>query len=235
MDVTTTQLGTLSVLALVDSTSVGTLVVPLWLLLSPAGTRVDRMLVYLATVATFYLGVGLLLLVGVDVVSDVVGGLADQRWLRWVQLVVGAGLLAWAVLWTRRPGEAVQDGSGPGRLRGWRDRVASDASVRGLVGLALVVTLVELAMMLPYLAAVGTISSSDASWPTRVLLLVGYCLVMVLPALLLTAARVATRRRLDPVLVRVDGWITRTAGETTAWVVGLVGFFVAGNAYGALF
>lgn len=233
MDVTPTQLSTLLLLALVDSTSVGTLVVPIWLLLSPAGARVGRMVAYLGTVALFYLGVGLLLLAGVDVVSDLVGGLAEQRWLRWVQLVVGAGMLAWAVLWTRRETDGSE--ASPGRLRRWRDRIAADSSTRGLVALALAVTVVELAMMLPYLAAVGTISSSGTGWPVRVLLLMGYCLVMVLPALALTVARVAVRRRLEPVLVKVDTWITRTAGETTAWVVGLVGFFLAGNAYGVLF
>ncbi|WP_162246474.1 GAP family protein [Aeromicrobium sp. Root495] len=229
MDVSPAQLSTLLFLALVDSTSVGTLVVPLWLLLAPGATRVGRMAVYLGTVATFYLGVGLLLLAGVDVASGLAGGLADQRWLRWVQLVAGAGLLGWAVLWTRRP-----DTGSPGRLRRWRERVSADSSARGLVGLALVVTVIELAMMLPYLAAVGTISATDGSWPTRVLLLAAYCLVMVLPALVLTAARVAARRRLDPLLVRVDGWITRAAGETTAWVVGIVGFLLLGDAYQAL-
>ncbi|RYJ05279.1 MAG: hypothetical protein EON52_12390, partial [Actinomycetales bacterium] len=85
MDVTPAQLSTLLVLALVDSTSIGTLVVPIWLLLSPAGARVGRMAAYLGTVALFYLGVGLLLLAGVDVFSDLAGGLAEQRWLRWVQ------------------------------------------------------------------------------------------------------------------------------------------------------
>ncbi|MEH3032797.1 MAG: GAP family protein [Aeromicrobium erythreum] len=229
MDFSPAQLGTLAVLALVDSTSVGTLVVPVWLLLSPGGVRVRRMVAYLATVAGFYLVVGVLLLTGVDVVGSVVGDLAEQRWLLWGQLGLGAVLFLWAVTWTKP-----KDG-GSGRLLRWRERVTSDESVRGLLGLALVVTVVELAMMLPYLAAVGTISSSDAAWPLRVVVLAAYCLVMVLPALLLTVLRVAARRRVDPVLERIDAWVRRTAGETTAWVAGIVGFLLAGNAYDALF
>lgn len=232
MDLSAAELGSLVVLALVDSTSIGTLVVPLWLLLAPHGVRLPRMGAYLVTVATFYLGVGVLLLAGVDVVSDVAGGLADQTWLRWVQLVVGGALLVWAVTWRRPDPDGRQ---APGRLRRWRERIASDASVRGMVVLALTVTVVELAMMLPYLAAVGTISASGAAWPVRLGLLTAYCLVMVLPALLLTVLRVAARSRIDPLLRRVDEWITQNAAESTVWIAGIVGFLVAGDAAQALF
>lgn len=232
MDLSPAELSGLIFLALVDSTSIGTLVVPVWLLLSPHGVRLGRMGVYLGTAALFYLGVGVLLLAGVDVVSDVVGGLADQTWLRWVQLVVGGALFLWAVTWSRPDATERET---PGRLRRWRERIAADASVRGMVVLALAVTVVELAMMLPYLAAVGTISASGAAWPVRLGLLAAYCVVMVLPALVLTVVRVVARERLDPLLRRVDEWITRNAAESTAWIAGIVGFLVAGDAAGALF
>lgn len=211
-------LGTLLVLALVDSTSTGTLIIPIWLLLAPSGFRVRRMAAYLTTVAVFYFGVGVLLLLGVDLVTTVVDGLSDRTWLRWAQLVLGVALFALSFKPTRAPDPAA-DGSeqrDPGRLRRWRDRVAQDGTVRGLVGLALIATTMELAMMLPYLAAVGTLASSGATWPTMLLVLAGYCLVMVLPALALTTARAVARRAVDPLLHRLDAWTTRNAGEMTA-------------------
>lgn len=230
MDLTLTELGTLAVLALVDSTSVGTLIVPIWLLTAPHGVRASRLALYLTTVVAFYFAVGVLLLAGIDVVSGLVSGLEDLEWLRWVQLVVGASMLIWAV--TARTGRS--DGE-PGRLRRWRDRVTTDGSARGLVGLALVVTVVELAMMLPYLAAIGTVAASDTTWPVAVLVLAGYCALMVLPTVVLATARAGLRSRIDPALRRLDGWMTRNAAETTAWVVGLLGFYLAGNAYQVLF
>ncbi|MEU5675395.1 hypothetical protein ABZ749_34945, partial [Micromonospora sp. NPDC047753] len=51
-------------LALIDSTSIGTLFIPVWLLLAPGPVNVRRILGYLATIAVFYLAVGLLLVWG---------------------------------------------------------------------------------------------------------------------------------------------------------------------------
>ena len=67
------------------------------------------------------------------------------------------------------------------------------SGIGALMGLALAAALVEGAAMLPYLAATGLIGSAEVSWPQRLLLLAGYCLVMVLPALVLLALRRATR------------------------------------------
>ena len=46
-------LGSLAVLALIDSTSFGTLLIPTWLLMHPGRVRAMRMLVFLGTVAAF--------------------------------------------------------------------------------------------------------------------------------------------------------------------------------------
>ncbi|MGS2617245.1 hypothetical protein ACVCAH_22370 [Micromonospora sp. LZ34] len=48
-------------LALVDSTSIGTLFIPVWLLLTPGPVNARRILTYLGTIAGFYFAVGLLL------------------------------------------------------------------------------------------------------------------------------------------------------------------------------
>ena len=45
-------LGALALLALVDSTSFGTLLIPTWLLLAPGRLRPGRILIYLATVSS---------------------------------------------------------------------------------------------------------------------------------------------------------------------------------------
>jgi hypothetical protein len=44
-------LGSLAVLALIDSTSFGTLLIPIWLMMSPFGVRPGRILQFLGTVA----------------------------------------------------------------------------------------------------------------------------------------------------------------------------------------
>jgi hypothetical protein len=57
-----------------------------------------------------------------------------------------------------------------------------------------------------------------------------YCLVMVLPALVLLGGRMLAAGSVEPVLRRVDAWMKRNAQENTAWVLGIIGFLVASNA-----
>src|SRR5690606_39516113 len=88
--------------------------------------------------------------------------------------------------------------------------------------------------MLPYLAALGLVGTQGPGWPTSALWVAGYCVVMVAPALVLTAARVVAARLVERPLGRLDAWLTRNAASTTAWVVGIVGFLVARDAVGRL-
>ncbi|WP_036971453.1 GAP family protein, partial [Promicromonospora kroppenstedtii] len=123
-----------------------------------------------------------------------------------------------------------------GRLSRWRERAlgSESGSWPALAGLAVGAGLVEVASMLPYLAALGLIGTQGPGWPTSGLWVLGYCLVMILPALVLTAARVFASRLVERPLSRLDGWLTRNAASTTAWVVGIVGFLVARDAIGRL-
>jgi hypothetical protein len=57
----TELLAPLVLLALIDSTSFGTLLIPLWLMLASDRPRPARMLLFLGTVAAFYLLLGIVL------------------------------------------------------------------------------------------------------------------------------------------------------------------------------
>lgn len=223
-------LGQLVVLALIDSTSFGTLLIPLWFLLVPGRVRVHRVLVFLGTVAAFYLVVGVALLSGARAALVEAPALGESSGLAVAQLVLGGALLVWALSWRATP--AGEGGRRSGRLARWRERaVGGDGGgVGALVGLALAAAAIELGSMLPYLGAVGLLTASDLTGSARVAVLAGYCLVMVLPALVLLAARVVAARQVAPVLTRLAGWLERTGGETTAWVVGIVGFLLARDA-----
>src|SRR5690606_22802772 len=150
-----TTLGFLGLLALADSTSFGTLLIPIWLLLATGRPRPGRMLVYLGTVAAFYFLVGLLLSVGAGLFLDDI-----QRWLETGSgavaiAVAGGGLVALAFWMDKRRKSAEQ--AGGGRLMRWRERVmsAETGSARPLAALALTATVIEVATLLPYLIAIG--------------------------------------------------------------------------------
>ena len=225
---TTATLAALGALALVDSTSFGTLLIPIWFLLTPGRVRVGRILVFLGTVAGFYLLLGLALVAGADALLGDLAGLLDDPVVARLQLVLGSFFIG-----RRRTGEA----AGSGRLLRWRARAMgteTDAGVGGLVALALGAAALEVATMLPYLAATGIIGSSGLGGPARVGVLAAYCLVMVLPALVLLGGRLAAQRSVEPLLRRVAAWMERSGAETTSWVVGIVGFLVARDALGRM-
>lgn len=217
---------TLGALALADSLSVGTLLIPVFFLIAPR-LRADRMLVYLGTIATFYLLVGIALLLGTTTVLAALPSLMDSPVRMWLQLLVGAALLiaAFAIPTKRREGDA-----GPGRLARWRESALSSTSPVSVIGIALAAGALELATMVPYLAAIGTLTTSPVEPAMRVALLAGYCAVMILPALVLLVARVVARPLVGPPLRRFGAWLERTGRESTAWILGIVGVLVARGA-----
>lgn len=219
----------LAALALIDSLSIGTLLIPLFLLLDPGGVRAGRVLLYLATIAGFYLLVGVLATAGLLSVADSVSAALSSPSGLTAQLVVGVALLVGSFFIGRKKDSA--GGAPGGRLSRWRGTLLSPrAPAAAIAGVALAAGLLEVATMLPYLAAMGLMAEAGLEPGIRMAVLAGYCLVMVLPAVLLLALRLVARRLVEPPLARLADWLHRTGGETTAWIVGIVGFLVARSA-----
>lgn len=226
-------------LALVDSTSIGTLVLPVLMLAHPR-VRAGRVLIYLATISVFYFALGVALLFGADTLADAVSSLEDNPTLDWVQLVVGAGLLAGSFWpdtpWGKRAKMRRAADPASGRTARWVDAVAADgAGVTTVISVALVAGLIEAASMLPYLGAVAIVGSSDLELPGQIGVLAVYVLVMALPALLLLAVRLAAHGWLAPRLAWVSGRFAGGVGGAIWWVVGIVGFLLLADASARLF
>ena len=217
-------LGSLAVLALIDSTSFGTLLIPAWLLIHPGRVRAARMLVFLGTVAAFYFAVGMVVALGANAFLPEINRLLDSRPVLWAQLVVGVALFFWSFRLEHKNKSAPESG----RLHGWRERALAGGGVTALAGLALTAAAVEVTTMLPYLAAIGMVTTAALPAAHIALVMAGYCLMMIAPALLLLVARLAAGRHLIPVLTRLSDWMVRS--NTMAWIVGIVGFLLARDA-----
>lgn len=252
----------LVVLALLDGLSIGTLLIPVFLLLSPGRVRGGRIILYLATIAGFYLVIGLLFLWGlvnvVDVANEFLGSPAGLI----CRLVVGVGLViaAFAVPSSKpkervdaaplaqrglveaseASSESARAGSPgtdpgrpprPGRIVRWRERMLDPKTSRGMVmGVAIAAGVVEVATMLPYILAMTMLADAGVGVGMRVLALGGYCLLMILPALVLLALRIVAAPLVARPLQRFAAWMERTGAENTAWIIGIIGFLVARTA-----
>ncbi|MFG1781201.1 GAP family protein [Rhodococcus oryzae] len=218
-------------LALVDSTSLGTLVIPLWLLMSPERPPVRRMVAYLGAIAGFYFAVGVLVLLTASTGIAAAGSVLRGPVALGVQLVLGVGLFA--ISW--RFDSRAKAGGG-GRVTRWRAKALdAQSSGSGVAVLAMSAGALELVTMLPYLAAIGLMISSGLSPAVSTGLLAGYCVVMVLPACLLILARTVAHTRVEPWLARADGFLSRHADSALGWVLGIAGFLLARDAAAQLF
>ena len=197
-------------LALLDATSIGTLGIPLWMLLAQR-VRISLVFVYLTVLATFYWLVGIALYYG---------GLAALSWLGewpaipWIELILGVICLAAAFL-PRRLWEGQV-----GFANRFQDKVAVTGTFATASGLALIAGLIEITGMYPYLAGIGIIINKGLP---GILTLAAYAVVMVLPALILTIIRLLVHERIEPALAGFRAWIERNTGTVTA-----VTFFVIG-------
>ena len=218
-------IGSLVALAVVDSTSFGTLLVPLLLVLAARRVAWRAMGIYLGTVLLFYFLVGVALLLGLGAILSAVDGLAENRPLRWAELGLGVALFAVSF----RLGGRSSGGNRRSRLAG----VAQQP--RAMVALALSATVVELATMVPYLAAIGLIARDDAPVALDLTVLFGYCLVMILPALVVLMLASLFGDRLWARLQRFGDWMDRQTASAMGWIVGIVGFFIAADAVSFLF
>lgn len=197
-------------LALLDATSIGTLGIPLWMLLAQR-VRISLVFVYLFVLAGFYWLVGIALYYG---------GLAAFSWIGewsgipWIELVLGVICLASAFL-PRRLWEGQMDFANR-----FQDKVAVTGTFATASGLALIAGLIEITGMYPYLAGIGVIINKGLP---GVLTLAAYAVVMVLPALILTIIRLLVREGIEPALAGFRAWVERNTGTVTA-----VTFFVIG-------
>ena len=221
----TLDLPVLALLALIDATSIGTLLIPGLLLIRPRPPY-RGLLLYSATLYSFYFSVGAAGLLGLDLISRA-AAVAESTAGQWAQLLIGLALFLWGVL-SPTPDPEVS-------LTTWRRRLDRPLRARTAVGLGLTAGVIELAGMLPYLAALGIITGSDASPWVRILVLLGYCAVMFLIAGALFALRVLLGKRILTPLQRFTEWMFRQADSTVLWVAAILGFILASRAVASLF
>lgn len=224
--------GALALLALTDSLSFGTLLIPVWLLMTPGTLRPQRVLAYLAMVAAAYAALGVALVTGGQLLFETMGDTLDSTPALMARLTVGVSLLALSFLLDTQTARARAAQRAPGgRVQRWRERAMSDSrSIGPLAGLAIAAVAAEAASMLPYIAATGIISAQTSGWAEALPSLAAYCLVMIAPALALMAGRIVAHSLIEQPLSRLDTWLTANARSTTLWIVGIAGFFLATTA-----
>lgn len=217
----------LAALALVDSTSFGTLIIPLYLVLALDRPRTWRLTVYLATVSAFYFLVGVALMLRVGVVMDAFGEVLQSRPAYIAQLVAGVALIV--LSYRLDPKWRAKRGKPELKLQ---PRVGGPAT---MVMLGLTAAVLEVATMVPYLAAIGLMTTSGLVAAQWLPALAAYTLVMILPILVIIGLRAAAGERLEPRLERLRRWLSKHSASAASWAVAIVGILLIRDAVAYLF
>jgi hypothetical protein len=214
----------LAALALIDSTSIGTIVIPIWFLLAATQIRIGKFLLYLTTVAVFYFIIGFLGLLGMVSFLQALGGIFTSQIFLYAEILAGVALFIGAFWLDPKRRQSSKES----HLQKWQRLVFTGRlSSRAVVGLALAATTLELATMAPYIGALAILASDAWTWLQRLPLLGGYVLVMVLPAIVLLGLRLTLHRKLEPYLKRFNAWLIKNADDLFSWMVGIIGSALA--------
>ena len=225
----------LAILALLDSLSAGTLLIPLFLLIAPGRVRAGRVLLYLAVIAGFYFVVGIGAMLGLVNVVDAGRAFFASDPGAWVLVWIGVAMFAVGLwLWYLDVQHRKRGVPGGGRVLRWRERLlgaeSGSAGAMAVVGVALAAGITEIATMLPYLLGMTLLADAGLGPVASGAALAGYCAVMILPALALLGARVLAARLVEAPLARFASWMQRTGLETSSWLFCIVGVVIVRGA-----
>lgn len=216
-------------LALLDSLSVGTLVIPLVLIVRKRRVDLPALGTYLGTVGAVYFALGVGLLLGINALAEFFSALAGTDAFSWITLALGVALAAFGIL---APNPRKKDRSSSGTAE-----KADTTSGRGLVAmvaLGLGASLTEAATMLPYIAAMGIISSTDLAFAAQVAAISAYCLVMMVPVLVVIVLAAAFGPRVFPRVERAIPRLEYEAKVTLLWIAAIFGVYMAITSAAAL-
>ncbi|MBP2475879.1 cytochrome c biogenesis protein CcdA [Crossiella equi] len=207
-------------LAALDSVNPSVLGVTLFLLLR-GGRVAVRVLVYLSAVAGTYLVLGVLLMLGLGSLPP---GSLQGPVAYGVTGVLGLAVFVWS--WV----DSARDKRAPDRHAGKASRLPGSDRLPALFALGVVVSVLEFSTALPFLAAIGLMTTNGLAVTAWLPLLLVYVVIMVLPELVLLAVHRLLGERAR---ARLDRWrekLSANARKSIQWILAIVGFVLAHNA-----
>ncbi|WP_331711531.1 GAP family protein [Brevibacterium ravenspurgense] len=134
-------------LALLDSLSLGTLVIPVALAIRQQRVEFRPQALYFLTVCAAFFTLGIALLLGMDTLFEALTDILRTPPALWARLIIGVGLAAFGIFAKnpkKRTPEEIADQPAPKSLSTW-----------AVIALGLSAAAAEAATMVPYLAAIG--------------------------------------------------------------------------------
>jgi len=178
--------------------------------------RLKNLTAYVLGIVVSYFLIGLLILVSVDSFMAAAEEIKTSRSALIVQAIIGGALLLYAILAPDKP-NAKRQAKQEAFLR-------KALQPRLLFFYGMQITIVELMSALPYFAALTLLANIHLSLAVSALYVAAYCLVFVLPLLIIAYVYKRKRERFDAWLKNRSERGGKAGRETLLWLLGIIGF-----------
>lgn len=215
-------------LAVVDSINPSAFIASGFILTKSAEVdRLKNLKAYVTGIIVSYFFIGLVILISVDSFMAITKEVKSSRSALIIQAIIGGALLLYAILAPDKPNAAKQAKQEAFLKKALQPRL--------LFFYGMQITLVELVSALPYFAALALLASVHLPLAVSAIYIAGYCVVFVLPLLVIGYAYSRKREQFDAWLEKRSDRGKKAGRETLLWLLGIVGFVVFTQALSQLF
>lgn len=212
-------------LALLDSLSFASIVVTIFLLLSNAYLPA-RIMVYLLTVAGFYILLGIALMNGVGAIFQFwLSGWKEHAVISYMQLLLGIILVLIGVRLDNKP-----------KGRSYKlERIRPQDTYPSMMKLGITVSMIEAATMFPFLSGIGLVTSRGLEVYEWMPMLLAYCAIMIAPPCVLLLLRYLLGDRANGFLVKINQKIEPYTHEALGVIAFIAGIYLIVDASHVVF
>lgn len=205
----------IGVLALLDMFSPAIIGVTVYVLLAGREKKHRLIIAYLTTVIVFYFCTGVFLMLGLDIVFSPLADVLSSNTAKILMTIVGGILFigSWFV-----PKKKAVESPKPKNFK-----------LKSMIGLGITTSILEVATAIPYFAAIGLMISRNVSFLEWLPVLLGYNVIMVVPALILLLLHMLFQRFMQKPLKNLQALFQRNTSSALSWIMFFVGIILLAN------
>ena len=205
----------IGILALLDMFSPAIIGVTVYVLLTGKEKQTKLIIAYLTTVIVFYFCTGVFLMLGLDVVFSPFADALSSNTAKVLMTIIGAILFigSWFV-----PKKKVVESPKPKEFK-----------VNAMIALGITTSLLEVATAIPYFASIGLMISNKFTFNEWLPILIGYNVMMVVPALVLLLFHILFRRFMLKPLRNLQALFQKNTSSALSWIMFFVGLIMLAN------
>jgi len=196
-------------LAFLDTLSPTIIGVTLFLVLTDNKNLTSRLLAYLFTVVLLYFSLGIVMMLGLNIIIEAFSNIFQNKIFSWVIFIIGG------ILFTASFFIPVNKKSNIPKPK--------TQSIFSIIIIGVTTFIIEAGTALPYFAAIGLLTTIDIPFYQWIPIIAVYNIIMVLPALLIFLGYKLFGRLISPTLVNLRNKISSSSSSALSWIMCIVG------------